>query len=184
MKMNEMNFAEYEETVSALPKQYNLVLDVLKNLKFIEDSLHADRDIFNIVVTMYQKTVNMILSSKNNKDIMEIQTPEQWILDGTQAPTIECKKYTVAICDHILMTYGFNPIRIASSIEDGIYLKYQNLIINKTMEIEVYNNLFISGMVSKDKKTLTLFNINIDGVQDFTPLIKVFSERDNDDKIS
>jgi hypothetical protein len=71
--------------------------------------------------------------------------------------TIDCKFKALNVIKCGLLNHSILPIRCAYACEHGIYLKYT--WADKVLEIEVYNDLDITGVLSKDKEILLSWEI-------------------------
>ena len=66
------------------------------------------------------------------------------------------------------------PVRIASSIEEGIMLVYFDQNKARSLKIEVYNSLEIAGLVNQNKSTKLCIDVN--NSSDIEQLFQAFKE--------
>jgi hypothetical protein len=90
------------------------------------------------------------MSSDYEFRINNVKHPDHWLHEGIATPTEDCKKLTLEVCNHIFKTYNLLPTIIASTVEEGIYLRFDKN--TKSLIIEVYNDLEIAALVNDAKK--------------------------------
>jgi len=106
--------------------------------------------------------------------IHSLELPQRWRTDGIAPPNYACKKLAQEIAETLYRDFSLIPIRIAVSIEEGIYLKYKNFDNDKVLEIEVYNdNLDIAAILTKDDEIIKSVDIE---KEDFSEIVKLFNE--------
>jgi hypothetical protein len=119
------------------------------------------------------KVISAAILTRKIKNIKQI---EHWVEGGSEQITEECKDlaahYAVCLSDK----FDLMPKRIAPSVENAISLKYVNK--NKTMEIEVDNELDTVGVVSCGSKVL--YSIEINNLND---LIEMADEYGKDSQL-
>lgn len=103
--------------------------------------------------------------------IDSIAIPQKWEEEGIQQPTLECRKLTKSIILRLLIEQRLHPSRISATIEEGVFVNYVNHINNCNLAIEIYNDLDIAVIVTRDKEIINSWDI-IDG--DLTKAIKIF----------
>lgn len=95
--------------------------------------------------------------------------PNDWIEEGISPPNIDAKTITKKICLNLHDSYGLIPIKIAPSKEEGVFVYYKHFNNDRTLLVEVYNNLEVAALVndeanknivySEDIKTLNFINV-------------------------
>ncbi|MBC8548389.1 MAG: hypothetical protein ISR96_08760 [Nitrospira sp.] len=90
--------------------------------------------------------------------VQSVSIPKTWIDSEIQPPTISCKNLAHDIIRKLYESYDMYPMRIDATIEEGVYIKYLNFINKKELSLEVYNDLDIAAIITKDKEILTTFN--------------------------
>jgi len=106
--------------------------------------------------------------------IHSLELPQRWRTDGIAPPNYDCKKLAGKIVEALYEDFSIIPIRIAVSIEEGIYLKYKNFDNKKVLEIEVYNdNLEIAAILTKNNQVIKSVDIE---KENFFEMVKLFNE--------
>ncbi|NIM18611.1 MAG: hypothetical protein GTO45_42085 [Candidatus Aminicenantes bacterium] len=106
--------------------------------------------------------------------IHSLELPQRWRTDGIAPPSYDCKKLAGKVAETLYKDFSIIPIRIAVSIEEGIYLKYKNFDNNKVLEIEVYNdNLDIAAILTKNNQVIKSADIE---KENFFEMVKLFNE--------
>ena len=118
---------------------------------------------------MMKDTLNNIRSIIDN-----IHIPNHWINDVAE-PNIECRHKSYNICKKIYDTLHKEPIRIATSREDGIILIYDMNTHGKTLYIEIYNDLESGYIMNDNDINKIIYNNNIDN-DNFDDLMKFIDE--------
>jgi len=106
--------------------------------------------------------------------IHSLELPQRWRTDGIAPPNYDSKKLAQKVAEALYRDFSLIPIRIAVSIEEGIYLKYKNFDNDKVLEIEVYNdNLDIAAILTKNDEIIKSADIE---KEDFSEIVKLFNE--------
>ncbi len=106
--------------------------------------------------------------------IHSLELPQRWRTDGIAPPNYDCKKLAGKVTEALYKDFSIIPIRIAVSIEEGIYLKYKNFDNKKVLEIEVYNdNLDIAAILTKNNQVIKSADIE---KENFFEMVKLFNE--------
>ena len=109
--------------------------------------------------------------------IHSLELPQKWRNEGIAPPNFECKKLARKVAVALYQDFSLIPIRIALSIEEGIYLKYKNFDNNKVLEIEVYNdNLDIAAILTKNDEIIKSVDIE---KENFSEIVKLFNDSYN-----
>ena len=80
--------------------------------------------------------------------IDQITLRKRWEIEGIKPPNIYCKNITKKICLSLFDKHNIIPHKIDASIEEGIYVLYLNTRKNRTIEIEIYNDLDVAAIVT------------------------------------
>ncbi|MCP4702935.1 MAG: hypothetical protein GY862_39650 [Gammaproteobacteria bacterium] len=85
--------------------------------------------------------------------------PTEWLAEGKCAPTDECKTKTIETVEYLNEKYNILPSHANSSVEEGIMLFYWNNLLKRSLEIEIYNDKSIAGVVNQHKKIVKCMDI-------------------------
>jgi hypothetical protein len=58
--------------------------------------------------------------------IHSLELPQSWRADGIAPPNYDCKQLAEKVAEALYKDFSLIPLRIAVSIEEGIYLKYKD----------------------------------------------------------
>lgn len=105
--------------------------------------------------------------------ILSVSLSQRWIDEGIFQPTAECKKLATNVVLKLYNEYDIYPTRISATVEEGIFIKYVNYINKKELSIEIYNDLDIASLVTKDKEIITSKDI-VD--ESFSEMYRIFQE--------
>ena len=92
--------------------------------------------------------VNPVHNHIKENMIDQITLRKRWEIEGIKPPNIFCKNKTKEICLSLYDKYKIIPQKIDASIEEGIYVLYLNTRNNRTIEIEIYNDLDVAAIVT------------------------------------
>jgi hypothetical protein len=115
------------------------------------------KDSENNPVKIYYNKHNRILDDID-KTIEKITLPKKWEFDNISYPTLKCKINTKEISHFLYNTYKIIPSRIAASIEEGILIYYLNERNNRSLSIEIYNDLEIAAIVNDERNNKIIYN--------------------------
>lgn len=99
---------------------------------------------------------------------------DEWERNGIQRPTQQCREKALSLAQDIFKKYFCLPVRIASSIEEGIMLVYFDQKKARSLKIEVYNSFEIAGLVNQNKSTKLCIDVN--NSSDVEHLFQAFKE--------
>ncbi len=111
------------------------------------------------------------------KEIMvdQIILRKRWEVEGIKPPNIFCKNKTKEICISLYDKYDIIPRKVDASIEEGIYVLYLNPRNNKTLEIEIYNDLDVAAIVTDNNINKIISSQDIEQ-NSFDYIIRHFNE--------
>jgi hypothetical protein len=106
--------------------------------------------------------------------IHSLELPQRWRAEGIAPPNYDCKQLAEKVAEALYKDFSLIPLRIAVSIEEGIYLKYKNFGNNKVLEIEVYNDdLDIAAILTENDEIIKSVDIE---EENFSEIVKLFNE--------
>ncbi len=126
-------------------KQYRQSLGILK------DKSHASEG-------------KSVLDSIKSRIFNSLIFPAHWEKEGISQPNVACKEKAFRICKHILEIYEKVPNRIALTKEEGIFIAFDSSTGDKTLFIEVYNDLEAAYLVNDNVQKKILIS---DDITDF-----------------
>lgn len=100
-----------------------------------------------------------------------VTLPKRLLSENIAPPTIECKNKAQSIVSKLHKDFSINPLRISASIEEGIFIKYTNHINQRDLSIEIYNDLNVAAIVTKNDETITSRDIYNES---FSEIYKIF----------
>lgn len=100
--------------------------------------------------------------------------PDSWGSEGVARPNVASKSRSFEICKQILLNHSLLPNKIAPTKEEGVYLSYEDKVRNKSLIIEVYNNLEVAAVVINNQKKVIEYSEDIYGLQ-LVDTLKAFS---------
>jgi hypothetical protein len=80
--------------------------------------------------------------------IKHLSMPKSWIDEPVEAPSEDCKRYALEVARRLCATYGIIPYKITVSKEGGVFAAYRNPHNDRTLRIEVDNDLDVAAVVS------------------------------------
>jgi hypothetical protein len=78
--------------------------------------------------------------------------PEHWREEGAEPPNRIAKDNAYLCCSELWLKYDLFPIRLATTIESGVYLVFKRG--TKELLIETYNDGDVGALVCQDKQIL------------------------------
>ncbi|KJR42778.1 hypothetical protein MCHI_001313 [Candidatus Magnetoovum chiemensis] len=87
--------------------------------------------------------------------------PAHWTKEGIAQPNMACKEKAFKLCRHIFEIYDRAPDRIAPSKEEGVFIAFDSPTGDKSLFIEVYNNLEASYIVNDNVQKRILLSDDI-----------------------
>jgi len=106
--------------------------------------------------------------------IHSLELPQRWRAEGIAPPNYDCKQLAEKVVEALYKDFSLIPLRIAVSIEEGIYLKYKNFDNKKVLEIEIYNdNLDIAAILTENDEIIKSVDIE---EENFFEIVKLLNE--------
>jgi len=87
-----------------------------------------------------------VYSHIKNNMINQIIFSERWKEEEIELPNISCINKANTICIYLYKHYAIIPQRVNASIEGGIFILYLNSQNQRTLSIEVYNDLDVAAL--------------------------------------
>ena len=94
-----------------------------------------------------KKHVENKISKQLSYQIDSLKIPNKWQQAGVYPPNIESKNKAKSIATDIYKIFECIPVRIAPSIEEGVYLQYKNFEKRLEISIEIYNDLDVVAIL-------------------------------------
>lgn len=138
-----INTPSFYEVSAHVPAKL-VSFDQLQDLTFHSDPSLAYR---NIALAYDHRAEIAAVKSSIFEDLI---FPDRWLSEGIASPNLASKKKSFEICQFIFFQRKIFPSKIASTKEEGIYLSY--IADNKSLIIEVYNNLEVAAIVTNNEK--------------------------------
>ena len=86
-----------------------------------------------------------------NHWVDSVNIPQKWVEEGIHPPTLECRKLAKSVVLQLLKEHQLYPSRISATIEEGVFVNYVNHINKRNLSIEIYNDLDIAAIITRDK---------------------------------
>lgn len=109
-----------------------------------------------------------------NSWVDSINLPNKWQAEGVHPPTLECRKLAKSVVLQLLKIYQLYPSRISATIEEGAFINYINHVNKHNLSIEVYNDLDIAAIITRDKEIIMSADITN---ENFKEIIQIFNAR-------
>lgn len=106
-----------------------------------------------LISTATDSVIEKIKSRIFNKILL----PTHWASEGIAAPNMLSKVKAFEICCYLFKNHTLIPDRIAPTKEEGVFLAYDTIAEDKTLIIEVYNDLESSMLVNDNVNKKILF---------------------------
>lgn len=94
------------------------------------------------------------LENQISQWIYSVVLPQKWHTEEIAPPTIECKNKAESAALKLYKDFHLHPIRISPSIEEGIFIKYVNHENKRELSIEIYNDLDIAAIITKNNEII------------------------------
>ena len=106
-----------------------------------------------------------------NHWVDSVNIPKKWVEEGIHLPTLECRKLAKSVVLQLLKEHQLYPSRISTTIEEGVFINYINHINKRNLSIEIYNDLDIAAIITRDKEIIISADISN---EDFAKIIQIF----------
>jgi hypothetical protein len=111
---------------------------------------------------------------KTHGQIDSLRISNKWKAESIAPPNVSCKKLAKSVTKNIYENFNNEyPIRIAPTIEEGVFLYYKNFDNKMEMNVEVYNDLDIVAILFKDDQVIKSYDIFN---EDFTEVFRSFQK--------
>lgn len=144
---------------------YTLIKNIFQYKERIEkttngDSLKSDVMLLRAYPSQIKeyKAFNYVLSNLKAK-INTLTIPERWVAEDVEKPNYVCREEAYNVVKYLYNSYEYHPERIGPSKEGGIFIYYVNYHNNKTLSLEVSNDLEIAALINKDKEIIDVLDI-------------------------
>jgi hypothetical protein len=101
--------------------------------------------------------------------------PQRWREDGVVPPNHNAKQKGAELVSFLYNKFSMIPIKIGATVEGGIFLKFNSLYSGNDIAIEIYNDLDVAALVTRNKKPILA--IDIHNEKDLEMAIEVFQKR-------
>jgi hypothetical protein len=105
-----------------------------------------------------------VLEKIESRILNSLRFPAHWAEEGVAEPNMACKLKANEICKQVFEIYEKMPDRIAPTKEEGVFIAYDSPSGNRTLFIEVYNDLE-AGFLLNDNERKQI--ITSDDITDF-----------------
>jgi hypothetical protein len=157
---------------------YTLIKNIFQSEERIEKTTNGDS--LKSDVMLLRAEPSQIKEYKNNNYLLSnlkarintLTVSERWIAEGVEKPNYVCKEEAYKVVQILYNSYKYHPERIGPSKEGGIFIYYVNYHNNKTLSIEVSNDLEIAALVNRNRViigALDIFNY------DFSEINQVYA---------
>lgn len=99
----------------------------------------------------------------------------RWIEEGVEAPTNECRQMYVDTAAEIFARFQLIPLRVSPSVDEGITVIYRSSDANRSLVIEISNDLQIAGLVNQGKNIESV--VQISSANDLRQLVDSYMKR-------
>ena len=126
--------------------------------------------------TVHYKRENVVYKSLHDQIFKEIHFPNEWQNEGISAPNLASKRKTEGVCNDLYEKYNVIPFRVVPNKEEGITIIYKDYENNRSLFVEVYNNLEIAGLVNDDLNKTIIVSMDIKEELSYENLMKHYSD--------
>jgi hypothetical protein len=126
--------------------------------------LRNTEDYYHEVSSVYTKGKS-VLEQIESKILNTLRLPEYWVEEGVAEPNMACKLKASEICKHIFEVYEKIPDRIAPSKEGGVFVAFDSPDGDKTLFIEVYNDLEAVYLLNDNKNRKIVTSAEITDIE-------------------
>lgn len=119
-----------------------------------------------------------VIDNIEQKLFYKIYFPKDWKIEGINTPNMAAKEKALAVCKELFEKYDLVPDKIASTKEEGVFLRYDyvNYTKNISLIIEVYNTLETAALVCDNQLKKNCYSEDIQRL-DFTNAIQNFKAK-------
>jgi hypothetical protein len=117
---------------------------------------------------------NSVIEKINARIFYRLSFPKHWLEEDVVPPNVACKTKAFELCRYLFEKHNLIPDRIAPTREEGIYLAFDTDSGDKTLIIEVYNDLEAALIVNDNIAKAILFSEYISNLE-FSTAINCFN---------
>lgn len=130
--------------------------EILERYKIEEEIIYNQQEL---------SSTTTFLDEIRHKIFEKINFPKEWEEEQIAKPNLESKTKAFEICKFLLEKHSLYPDRIAPTKEEGVFLSYNTESKNKSLIIEIYNNLEVAAIVTNNKLRVVEYSEDIYGFQ-------------------
>lgn len=117
---------------------------------------------------------NSVLDKIESKIFNRLVFPAHWAQEGISQPNMASKVKAFEICRELFKKYDVFPDRIAPTKEEGLFLVFDSANGNRTLLIEVYNDLEAGYLINDNSNKKILVSKDIKD-PDFSEAIRILN---------
>lgn len=152
-------------------RKYDVEEITAPDKRFSESAVYEDA-ILSFTEKVIFKRDDPIYEDIKNK-IYHLSFPNRWEKDGIAKPNIHSKEETVKVCRHLFDEYELIPFRIVPTKEGGLTVLYEDFSNNRSLIIEIYNDLDIAALVNDNKNKSVISSVDIRSLN-FSEIVKAY----------
>jgi len=159
------------EEVKTVPRDYNLHDSTLIN--------EEQRVSGSASISIFESTCKILIKNEDpayeyiRARVYHVPFPKRWTKEGIAKPNISAIENTKEVCCLLYKNFGLIPFSIVPTKEEGLALFYEHFESNYSLNIEIYNDLDIAGLVNDNTNKRVIVSKDIINLN-FTELIKAF----------
>jgi hypothetical protein len=119
-------------------------------------------------------TTDSLLEKIEGKIFNRLTFPQHWADEGIAQPNMASKVKAFEICRHLFQKHSLIPDRYAATKEEGIFLAFDTKNGEKTLIIEVYNDLEAGLLINDNDKRKILLSEEIKALE-FSKAVKILN---------
>jgi hypothetical protein len=119
-------------------------------------------------------TNNIVLEKIESRIFNRLSFPSHWAGDDVVPPNMASKVKAFEICRNLFENHTLIPDRIACTKEEGVFLAFDTNSGERTLVIEIYNDLEVGLLVNDNVEKRVLFSEEITDL-DFSPAVNILN---------
>lgn len=148
------------------------VEEIIAPDKLFTHSAVSENENLSFTEKVIFKRDNPIYEDIKNK-IYHLSFPNRWEKEGIAKPNIHSKEETVKLCRYLFDEYDLIPFRIIATKEGGLAVLYEDFGNNRSLIVEIYNDLDIAALVNDNKNKSIILSVDIRCLN-FSEIIKAY----------